>query len=340
MGHRDGGPVAHAPALVGESERRSGAADGIQSGPAVRLVDDGRRRTAFGHRLVVETPELPPGDFGLRHEEAGDADPLLRAFVRAAPRLVRGAAEEELAARDGHHPDGGVRAGNGLGEGLEPFGGGRRLINLAGAGVHGALELLMRVAFDVMAGIEVAAHAVELELLVVFVVVEVGGDAVVADAFGVQVLVAFHAGSVVDDARGIVHLALGRPVDVLLVIHKFRPHVLGSHPELDHVVADDAVLLGRQMTGGAVGDYAAFIQVMVRLFPEAVGLFVVVAAHAGVVGGRIGVHGDEGQHQRNAQCQAAQDGSPDDVLFLHVVGRPFAKSLSNIRKKSRNVKPI
>ena len=113
-----------------------------------------------------------------------------------------------------------------------------------------------------------------------------------------------------------------------------------THPELDHVVADDAVLLGRQMTGGAVGDYAAFIQVMVRLFPEAVGLFVIVAAHAGVVRGRVRVHADENQHQGDAQRQTAQDGSPDDVLFLHVVGRPFAKSLSNLRKKSRIVKPI
>ena len=134
----------------------------------------------------------------------------------------------------------------------------------------------------------------------------------------------------------VVHLPLGGPVDVLLVLHHLRPDVLGAHPELDHVVADDTVLLGRQMAGGAVGDYAAFIQVMVRLFPEAVGLFVIVAAHAGVVRGRIGVHGDEGQHQRDAQCQAAQDGSPDDVLFLHVVGRPL-KGLPNIRKKSRNV---
>ena len=191
-----------------------------------------------------------------------------------------------------------------------------------------------------MAGVEVAAHAVELELFVVLVVVEVRGDAVVADAFRIQILVAFHAGGIVDDARGVVHLTFGCPVDVLLVLDHFRPHVLRAHPELDHVVTDDAVLLGRQMTGGAVGDYAAFIQVMGRLLPETVGLFMIVAAHAGVVRGGIGVHGNEDQHQYDAQCQTAQDGSPDDVLFLHVVKRPFAKGLSNIRKKSRNVKSI
>ena len=317
MRHGDGRTVSHAPALVGKAERRGGTGDGVQAGPAVGFIDDGRRGAAFGHGLVVETPELPPGDFGFRHEEAGDADPLLRALVVAATRLFLRASQQKFTARNGDHPDRGIGAGDGFREGFEALGGGRRLIDFAAAGIDLAFQFLMRITLDVVAGVEMAADTGKMEFLGILLVVEMGGDAIVADTLREQVLMAFQAGGVIDDPLGMVHGTLGSPVDLVLVLGHLRPQILGAHLDLDHVVTGDTVLLRRQVAGGAVGDDAAPVQVVGRLFPKQVGLLVVMAAHAGVVRGRIGVHGHQGHHRHDAQCQSPEKGAPDDALLSH-----------------------
>ena len=286
--------------------------------PAVGGIDDGRRRTAFGHGLVVEAPELPPGDFRFGHEEVGDAHPLLGTFVGLAQRLVPGAAQKEFTARNGHHADGGVGAGNRLGEGFEMLYGGGGLIDFPGTGVHGALKLLVGVSRDVMAGVEMAAYAVEMEFFGILLIMEMGRYTVVADAFRIQVLVAFDAGRIINYLRGIVLLALGGPVNLVRILDGLGPEVLGAHPELDHVVAVEPVFLGGKMAGCAIRDHAAFVQVVGRLFPQPVGLIVVVAAHAVVAGGGMGVHLGKRQDQHGGQGESAQNYAPDEASFFHI----------------------
>ena len=162
-----------------------------------------------------------------------------------------------------------------------------------------------------------AADAGKMELFGILLVIEMGGDAVVADAFREQVLMAFQAGGVIDDPLGMVHGAFGGPVDLVLVLRHLRPHVLGAHFDLDHVVTGDTVLLRRKVAGSAVSDDAASIQIVGRLFPELVGLLMVMAPHAGVVRGGVSVRRYQGHRQNDAQCQSSQDGAPDDALVSH-----------------------
>ena len=317
MRHSDGRPIAHPPALVREAEGRRGTADSVQIRPAVGRIDDGRRRTALRHGFIVEAPELLPGDFGLGHKEARDTDPFLRTFVGVAAGFVPGTAQQEFAARHGHHADGGVGARNGFRKGFETRNRSGGFIDFPGTGIHGALQFLMGITRDIVARIQVTAHTVEPKLFRVFLIMKVGGDAVVGDAFRIQVLVAFHAGFIIHDARGIVLRTLGGPIYLVLVLDGLGPHILGAHPELDHVIAVDARFLRRKVAGGAIRDRSAPIEVMGRLFPKPVGLFVVMAAGAGFVGGRTGIYRDQGHRQYDAQHENAQNDAPDDALMFH-----------------------
>ena len=119
MGHCDGRPVTHSPALVREAERRGRAADCIEVGSGIVGVDDGRRGAALRHCLGIEGPELVPGNLCLPHEERGYPYPAARPLVIFPELLVLRAAHCELSAGNGNHPDGCSRAGNSLREVLE-----------------------------------------------------------------------------------------------------------------------------------------------------------------------------------------------------------------------------
>ena len=69
-----------------------------------------------------------------------------------------------------------------------------------------------------MAGIEVAADALEILRLGILLVVEMGGDAVIRDPLGEQVDVAFFAGFVVNDPGGLFQIPSGLPVETLGIL--------------------------------------------------------------------------------------------------------------------------
>ena len=200
MGHRDRRPLAHSPALVRESERRGRTAYGIHIRTVVVGVDLLRRGSALGHRLVVKRPELMPGHLDLTHKERRDPDLFLRALIRRAERLVVRAADRELTSRNSDHPDRGCRTGNRFREVREGCHHGSTVVSLTTPRVHHlAFQSFMLVARHVVAGVQMAADALEIQFSGVFLIVEMSSDAVIRDSGREKIDVTFLAGFVVND---------------------------------------------------------------------------------------------------------------------------------------------
>ena len=315
MGHRYRGARAHSPALVGGSEGRRRAADGIYVVAGVVGVYHCRRGAPFGHRLVVEGPELVPGGLDFGHEERRHGHLALGAFVVPAEGFCFGGSHCEGASGNGYHPDGGCSAGNGLGEVLEGAHLGACFIHGA-CGHGGCLHALVLVVGVEVACVEVAAYALQVVFLLVFFVVEMGHHGFVADSLGIEVDVALAAALVVDYLLRVGQLALGFPVYLFLVLEDHREHIFHSHPGLD----GEAVHrhgLGRKMAGHAVCHGAGAVGVVHRLLPAGVGVGVHVAGHTVFVGRSLRVGVVEACHKGDTHCDSAQESRYDPFLLRH-----------------------
>ena len=311
MGHRDSRPLAHAPSLVRESERRSRAADSVDIRTVIVGVYLLGRGTTLGHSLVVESPELVPGDFGLSHEERRDLDLLLRALVIFVERLLVGTAHRELASRDGYHLDRGGGARNSLSEVLK---GGDGRFGLVNGTLHGlehlAFQTFMFVARHIMAHVEMAADAVQSELFGVLLVVEMGGDAVVGDTFGEEVDMTSLARRVINNLTGVLKLPLGLPVNLLRVLCHLRPKILDTDLGLGHVILQETVLFGRKVASGAVSHRSAVAQVVGGFLPVQVSLLVSMAAHAIFIGCGLVHRGVKSRDKQRPYNEAHQTYDP------------------------------
>ena len=283
VGHRYGRALTHTPSLIGESERRRGAAYGIHILTRVVGIYLLGRNTSLRHGLAVEGPILIPRNLHLADEEGRYGNVALRRFVAAAERLVLGAAHGETAARYGHHLERCRRAGYRLRKVLE-LGHGRRLGIYLGRRVRSrrqACHLSMLIVRVVVSGIEVTAYALEVELLLVLLVVEVRRHTVVGNTLREEVDVALLARLVVDDLGGIFQLTLAVPVDILLFLGQVRPYVLHARGSLGLEVCERS--LGREVALHAVGLHAAAVIVVYGLFPACIRFGMVVTHHASLV---------------------------------------------------------
>ena len=65
----------------------------------------------------------------------------------------------------------------------------------------------------IMSGVEMAADALQVQLLLVVIIVKMGCDSVICDSFRIEVYVAVLAGFIEHDVLCIFKLALSVPVD-------------------------------------------------------------------------------------------------------------------------------
>ena len=281
VGHGDGGPVTHSPALVREAERRGRTADSIHVRAAVVGIYLLRRSPSFGHSLVVERPELAPGHLGFSHEERRHPYFPARPLVGGTAGLAVGTADRELSSRDSNHLDLGCRTGNRLLEVGKTGDCGRGIIHRTSTGVHHlALQPLVLVARHMMPCVQMAADTSQSKFGRVLFIIKVRGDPVVVYPLGIEIGVALQAGFVVDRALCVFQVPHRFPVYFFLGSRKLLPHVLGAGPGLDHVVPEKPVFRRREMAFGAGSDHPALAQEMLRFLPVCIGLLVVVAFHA------------------------------------------------------------
>ena len=195
MGHRDGRPVAAAPTLVGDAERRGRAADRVYFRVRIVGVNLFRRRASFRHGLGVKSPVLIPGHFGFADKERRNGHFFYGAFVVPAERFVVRAAHCESSSGDRFHVKRYGRTGDGFGKILECGYGSRFGERFAffRFGLRDALHFRMRIVRIVMAYVQMAADTLQVEFLFVFFVVEMGGDTFLTEPRREQLLMALLA---------------------------------------------------------------------------------------------------------------------------------------------------
>jgi len=79
MGHRDGRAVALTPSLIGITERRCGAGNGVNPhGGQVIFVHHLGRGTSLTHCFGIECPVHVPSCLCFSHKKGADSDLMLR----------------------------------------------------------------------------------------------------------------------------------------------------------------------------------------------------------------------------------------------------------------------
>ena len=133
-----------------------------------------------------------------------------------------------------------------------------------------------------MAGIQVAADALQAQFLLVVFIIKMGRHPVVGQSLGEKVHVATLARLVEDDGLCVFQLALACKVDILLLLGHCAPDVVHAHSGFGRKVLP--CTFGRQVALGAASLHAAAVVVVNGLFP-AVGCFwMEMASHASLVG--------------------------------------------------------